>query len=491
MCLSLLFLLASASKLEKCIFDDCNIQKALEMDIEEPIDYALKYFILKRFKKDTEKAVLTLLDAPEDNLYCNMILVRSGDIDNHLEIPLSSKNHILKELGASVADLFFKNKYNFRDLIVLEKAIPPREINDVIKNVWTCDPWVVSKFFIFIETRDIKLENVVNEVMYLAKKGDKQANYLMGVMHLHGIGIEKDLDKALEYFWFSESEEAPQSYIGVARVYMDEERLNEPNAINNLRIALRNSPNSEASYCLHLLTEASSQKEQKGLEYLKAAAYSGYLPAVYKFGVYLSKNNTLEASNTSLNSVMVFHPEILRYDTLAYGCFLEGNYRKALLIYMFLSEFNLPSAVSNTIYLLEKHRLIEDQDIIMCDIFKELAKTDPKYNKNIGDCYLHGNGVKKSYISAFASYLSSRKFSEEGAYNTAVMYEHGLGVPRNLYEAKRIISKYLYHESSYLVKFYSLLRINLKILLYHHYIISTLGILTAVSFSSLFFVKGA
>lgn len=460
------------------------------MDIEEPIDYALKYFVLKRFKKDTEKAVFTLLDAPEDNLYCNMILVRSGDIDNYLDIPLSSKNHILQELGAGVADLFFKNKYDFRDLIVLEKAVPPREINDVVKNVWTCDPWVVSKFFIFIETRDIKLENVVDEVMYLAKKGDKQANYLLGAMHLHGIGVERDLDAALEYFWFSGSEESPQSYIGIARVYMDEEHLNEPSAINNLRIALKSGTNPEASYCLHLLTEANSQKGQKGVEYLKAAAYSGYLPAVYKFGVYLTKNNAIEASNTSLNSVMVFHPEMLRYDMLAYECFLKGDYRKALLIYMFLSEFNLPSAIRNAIYLLEKYRLIEHQDALICDIFKELAKTDPKYNKNIGDCYFHGNGVKKSYISAFASYLSSRKFSEEGAYNTAVMYERGLGVPRNLYEAKRIISKYLYNESSYLVRFYSLLRINLKILLYHHYVISTLGILTAVSFSSLFFVKG-
>jgi len=485
---SVFALLVTASKLEKCIFDDFDIEQALKLDTVEPIDYALRYFILKRFKRDDDTAVFTLLSSPENNEYVGMILARSNELGSHLAVTPVSKNTILREIGDSVANQFYTNRYNFRDLVFLERAVPQIELQDVVKNVWTGDPWIVSKFFFYIETRDISLEHVTEEIRYLAKRGEKQAICLLGLMHLYGIGVAKDLEKALEYFWSNGVDDMPQSLIGIARVYMDSEFRDEENAIKTLEQALRLSPNPEASYCLYILSR--EKNESSMVDSLKSAAYSGYLPAVYHYGLYLSDNGILDSANTSLSSVITFHPGIIRLDALAYNSFLQGNYRKAFLLYLFLCEFRLPSSIKNTIYLIEKYNLFADQDAVMCDIFRNLAKTEMKYSKQLGDCYFYGNGVKKSLLSAFSSYLSSRKFSEEGAYNAAVMYEYGLGIPQNLYEARRIISKYIHHETSYLVRMYALIRINLKILVYHHYIVSTTLILTGITACVLIFFRG-
>lgn len=483
---SLFFLLLKASKLQTCIFDKCDIETALKMEIEEPIDYALKYFLFKRFEKDNEKAAYILLNTPEDNIYANLIICRSNEIENYLEIPIRVKNNILANLASNIAKEFFFNKYQFKDLVVLDKTISPLEIKDVLINIWTLNPQIIAKFFIYIETRDLKLENVVNEIEFLAKNGEKQANCLLGTMYSRGIGVPKNLDKALEHLWYSGVEDSPVSYVALARAYMEDEILNIPLALQYIHSALKTGANPEASYCQYII---SLRNNEKDLDALKAAAYAGYLPAVYEFGLYLSENDAIESGNYSINSILPYHPEIIRFGDMAYEAYLMGNYKKAFMIYLFLFEFNLPVVTKNFIYLLGKFKSIPQQDIISCDIFMSLAKTDPRYNKDVGDCYFGGLGVKQSYSSAFSSYLSSRKFSEEGAYNTAFMYEYGIGVTRNLYEARRIIEKYIVNEATYLVKVYSLIKINIKILMYHHRILFTSLILTIITWCSFVFKR--
>lgn len=482
--------LVAASTLERCIFDDFDIERALELEPQAPIDYALRYFLLKRFKMDNDTAVFTLLSAPDHNEYAGLLLACSNELGDHVVVTPDAKNTILRDVGRNVAEQFYENKYNFRDLIPLQRTVPPAELKDVIKNVWTDDMWIVSKFLFYIETRDIRLEDVIEEVKFLASKRDKQAMCLMGMVYLYGIGMKRDLEKALEYFWSCGADDNTQALVGIARVYMESELYNEESAIKHLEQALKAGSNAEASYCLYRIKKANDKNGTGDISFLKVSAYSGYLPAVYEYGVYLSEKGIVNSSNTSLASIVSYHPDLIKLDALAYNCFLKHKYKKAFLIYLFLSEFNISTATENAIFLIEKHSMFSDQNAVMCNVFKSLAKTEMKYNKHLGDCYLHGHGVKKSLLSAFSSYLSSRKFSEEGAYNTAVMHEYGLGVPQNLYEAKRIISKYVYSESSYLVRVYALARINLKILMYHHYLAAFAVTAVAILISTFFFIRG-
>lgn len=489
----LLFLFALCifcSKMEKCIFEDHDIQKALEMEPEEPIDYALKYFILRQFKRDYKKAIATILDAQEKNAYCNLVLACMDKESKGVNVRDDVKNHFLNEIAVEIGTQFFTNKYCFREHINIKNFVPAIELRDVITNVWSYDPWVITKFFFYVESRAIDLKDVINEIMFLAKKGEKKAIYLLGNIYLFGIGVEKDLEKALQYHWLAKSKNIVQANVGIARVYIEDENLDTKAAIEYLQEALKEGPNPEAAYCMYLLTEENFANDVEKMKNLKMSAFGGYLPAVQRFSAKLSEKGLFELANTSLTSVVSYHPEFLRYDKMAYDAYLDKNIRKALLIYLFLAEFNLATPIKNAILILENHKkLIENQENIKCDIYKALAKKEPKYNKDIGNCYFNGEGVQKSYLSAFSSYLSSRKVSEEGAYNAAIMYEKGLGVPKNLYEAKRIIKKYLYHDEMYLVRFYTLSRIHLKILIFHHFLSTSFITLFLVVVSTLLFIK--
>ncbi|KAM0680082.1 hypothetical protein GINT2_001774 [Glugoides intestinalis] len=461
--------------MEKCIFDDYDIEKALEMVPEEPVDYVLKYFILCQFKRDYKKAIATVLDAQEKNPYCNLLLACMDKERKGFNVRNDVKNHFLNEITSEVAIQFFNNKYSFWELMNIKNVVPSIEIKDVITNVWTSDPWVITKFLFYIESRAIDLRDVVKEIMFLAKKGNEKATYLLGNIYLFGIGAEKDLEKALQYHWLAKSKKVIEANIGIARVYMEDENLNTENAIEYLEEALKAGSSPEAAYCMYLLTEKNVVDDLDDMKNLKVAAFGGYLPAVQKFSENIGiKKGMFEIANTSLISVISYHPEFLRYDRMAYDAYLGNNLRKALLIYLFLAEFNLSNPIKNAILILERHEnLIDNQHNIKYEIYKFLAKKEPRYNKDVGDCYFNGEGVQQSYLSAFSSYLSSRKASEEGAYNAAIMYEQGLGIPKNLYEAKRIITKYLYKDEMYLVRLYALLRINVKILLFNHIVASS------------------
>lgn len=483
----LLSILASelTSELEKCVFEDRNIDKALEMEVKTPIDYALKYFILKKFKGENEKAAMTLLTTPGDNIYCNLLIGRMSNDEPLIEVPVETKNKILSEIGMNISNEFFLNKYNFKDPIDIRKHVSPSELADILKNVKSCDKMITMKFFYYIETRDIKLENVVEELKYLAKKGDPQAHYLLGIMYLTGISFERDVEKALAHFNMSKIKEYPLYHFGLARVYMENEYLDIEKAIEHLTMAHAKSKNAEVLYYLHLLTEFSDE-----IEMLKTSAFTGYLPAVYKFGMFLMNNDAAGSAYHSLFSVSSYHPIFMRYERMAYESYLKGDYAKSLMIYLFLSEFNIPIYAKNAVYISQTHPgVIPDQDKIFCTVCKDLSKTDPKYNKIIGDCYLNGIGVEKSSENAFSSYLSSMKASEEGAYQAATMYEYGIGISKNLYEAIRIINKYLYSDRTYLVKIYASVRIYSKILLEMHPLFSVLSAITLVVISSFYLIK--
>lgn len=483
----LLFLLAArlTSDIEECLFEHRDIDKALEMEIKEPIDYALKYFILRKFKGDNEKAAMLFLTTPEDNIYCNLLIARMPNDEPLIEMPQDIRTKILSEIGFGISNEFFLNKYNFRDPIDIRKHVSQTELRDVIKNIWSCDKIVITKLFYYIETRDIRLEDVVEELKYLAKKGEPQAHYILGIMYLIGISFEKDVEKARAHFMLSKSDSNPLYHLGLARVYMEKEYLDVEKATEHLRQAHAKSKSSEVLYYLHLLTEAPDE-----IEILRTAAFTGYLPAVYKFGAFLLENGMADSAYNSLYSVSSYHPVFMKYERMAYESYLQKDYAKSLMIYLFLSEFNIPVYMKNAVYISQNHPgVIPSQDKIFCNICKDLSKTDLKYNNVIGDCYFNGIGVEKSVENAFSSYLSSMKSSEEGAYKTATMYEYGIGVSKNLHEAKRIIDKYLHSDKTYLVKTYAMIRISIKILLEMHPFISTLSAVALMALSTLYLIK--
>lgn len=477
------------SELETELFHNGNIEKALHMEAKEPIDFALKYFLLRQFGNNSEEAVYNALAASETNDIVQLLTARANSQNGQLQLTPNVRVSILKTLGEQISSQFFENKYNFKELTSLESMDNRIDAQDVLKNLRGRDELITAKFFYYIESRIYLLKDVIEELKYLAGKKNKNAYFFLGQAYFTGSGVEKDIDKAFEYFWASRTGNKSAAFLGIGKILMQPEYKYIEGAINSFKLAKGDIQDAEADYCLHLLIEEANSLEFKDCESLKRSAISGYLPAVQKYTDYYIGQGLMESALFSLMSITQYSPIFIQYDDIAFNSFLKKDYRKACLIYLFLSEFSLPVAISNSIYLMENHTLFDNQDTILFKLYKMLSLTNPSFNKNLGDCYFYGKGVEQSYESAFYSYLASKRYNAEGAYCTAYMLESGLGTPKNLIEAKRIISKYLTKDSLYLVQIYSYIRINIKIILFYYKIhlaaVSTLLCLSGWKYGSL------
>lgn len=109
-----------------------------------------------------------------------------------------------------------------------------------------------------------RYEQALSEFSYLADEGDATAYYYLGKMYAQGLGVEKDDQKAIEYY-----QKAEGSY------------------------------NIDATYELAeiLLKDAKDKEDPKfemGLKYLKRAAYAGQADALYQLGELYENGESVE-----------------------------------------------------------------------------------------------------------------------------------------------------------------------------------------------------
>lgn len=109
-----------------------------------------------------------------------------------------------------------------------------------------------------------RYEQALSEFSYLADEGDATAYYYLGKIYSQGLGVEKDAQKAIEYY-----QKAEASY------------------------------NIDATYELAeiLLQDVSDKDDPKfetGLRYLKKAAYAGQADALYQLGELYEKGESVE-----------------------------------------------------------------------------------------------------------------------------------------------------------------------------------------------------
>ena len=99
-----------------------------------------------------------------------------------------------------------------------------------------------------------KYDQAFAEFTYLAEEGDSIASYYLGKMYAEGLGVEKNEEKAIEFYQKAES-----------------------------------AYNIDATYELAqiLLSQANDKDDERfvaGLKYLKRAAYTGQADALYQLG---------------------------------------------------------------------------------------------------------------------------------------------------------------------------------------------------------------
>ena len=104
-----------------------------------------------------------------------------------------------------------------------------------------------------------RYDQALAEFSYLADEGDATAAYYLGKMYANGEGVEKNDQKAIEYYQKAES------------------AYNIDAAYELAEILLKDAADSE------------DQNFENGLKYLKRAAYAGQANALYQLGEFYEK----------------------------------------------------------------------------------------------------------------------------------------------------------------------------------------------------------
>jgi len=463
-----LYMLNTCCALKNTLFEECNIKKAIEMEPASPEEHVIKYFVQKRFTSDTVKGISYLMSTPAKNSHLGMLLMaRNAKKGGFFNISTRTQAEMFWKICESIAKKYYENCYEFR--VFKQDSQAKTQIKDILITIWSMNKAIITKFYYYVGINKIYVEDVIEELEYLAKHGNPVAFGILGDVYLYGLIGEQDIDRAMEYYLAGKELKDFRSILGIVRVMLKQPGTSTSEIISQLNSVMgmaKDNPEANYLYGKLLLEDKSNMSAilEAGI-YVQKAAMSGYLPAIFKMAESYHRRGMIDIAIRMYMNITEYDSNILKYTRNAEEAYGRREYGKALLYFLFLSEFNISQGTKRAIEVLEAHRnVIENSEALLFSLYMERATTSKKYYKKIGDCYYYGIGVERSMKSAVAYYTSSLPYSDEGRYNLGYMYENGVGVKKDLYLAYRYMSMSPTSDYNYLAFFYAKLRIVSRIL---------------------------
>uniref|UniRef100_A0A8C3IGH6 SEL1L2 adaptor subunit of SYVN1 ubiquitin ligase n=1 Tax=Chrysemys picta bellii TaxID=8478 RepID=A0A8C3IGH6_CHRPI len=222
------------------------------------------------------------------------------------------------------------------------------------------------------------LDNAFKYFHIAAEKGLADAQFQLGVMYHSGSGVKKDYKLAFKYFYLASQNGQPIAVYYLAQMY---------------------------------------------------AAGTG---------VFRSCQNAVEL----YRSVCELGSWSEKFLT-AYFAYQDGNIDSSLIQYALLAEMGYEVAQSNSAYILESEQvkiLSNDQMYPLALLLwnRAAAQGNAFARVKTGDYHFYGYGTKRDYVTAAIHYsLAVDHHIAQAMFNLAYMYEHGLGIPKDIHLAKR------------------------------------------------------
>ncbi|XP_074920580.1 protein sel-1 homolog 2 isoform X8 [Chelonoidis abingdonii] len=295
----------------------------------------------------------------------------------------------------------------------------------------------------------------------LAEKGSHKGQTALGFMFSYGIGMEYNQAKALVYYTFGSlggnlisqmilgyrywvginvprnCEAALTNYRKVAFFIADKLEKNEEMPVEKVRLMEKSenlsSNNDFLDWDVHqyykFLAERGDTQIQKAFYYFLKAAKAGNTHGM----AFLGK---LYRSVCELGS---WSEKFLT----AYFAYQDGNIDSSLIQYALLAEMGYEVAQSNSAYILESEQvkiLSNDQMYPLALLLwnRAAAQGNAFARVKTGDYHFYGYGTKRDYVTAAIHYsLAVDHHIAQAMFNLAYMYEHGLGIPKDIHLAKR------------------------------------------------------
>eukprot|EP00760_Papus_ankaliazontas_P004850 PhM_4_TR12210/c0_g1_i1/m.92333/K14026/SEL1, SEL1L; SEL1 protein len=281
--------------------------------------------------------------------------------------------------------------------------------------------------------------------------------FFNGLDSLEG-AVEANATLAQEYFVNGSRHHDAVSINGLGFIAMNSEPPMPVRAFNMFeRVA--GTGNAEGMYNLAVLlldgAEGVPADPKRAVELLLRASNQRQLLAVDKLAEMHMVGDHVNPSCAvarDLYRVVLQHSEWADMYDEAYKLYEKGEYIPSLVRYLVLSELGYEGAHANAAFLvmnllasdeIESHLLAGHPDHARHFIAKTLYERESKHGSaaamvQLGNFYYYGYGTEQSFERARDLYkLAADGQSAEGAFNSAYVHQHGIGVDRDLHLAKR------------------------------------------------------
>lgn len=266
--------------------------------------------------------------------------------------------------------------------------------------------------------------------------GDALSQYYMGLLYLHGLGVEKDLVKAADYFAPAADQDLPAAQARLGILFLDQG--DHASALRYFDLAARNKQ-TEALYYLAEMTYQGIGRDRS----------CGLASSLYK-----------QAAEKAESIVAPIHEANIAWD--------EGDTETALVAYMLAAEQGFESAQNNVAYILDQTQprrysvatlfssAISSTATYASDVFASAglalmswARSAGQDNVDalvkLGDYYQYGIGLsgpdfEKSascYVRAAEGIPGLAPQSAQAMWNLGWMHENGIGMEQDFHLAKR------------------------------------------------------
>lgn len=262
------------------------------------------------------------------------------------------------------------------------------------------------------------------------KNGDSLCQYEMGVMYLHGLGVNKDAIIAAEYFKVAADQDFPSAQVNLGKLFLDQGDVQT--ATRFFELAARHN-HIEAFYHLAEMSNNGVGRERS----------CGVATVYYK--LVAEKVETIHSAFDEANHA-----------------FDEGDMETALVAYMMAAEQGYEFAQANVGYMLDEYKSVLSLDalipwksrrpsILRNAVLALIYWTRSAKQSNIdsmvkmGDYYLGGFGVDADMERAATCYQTAADSlqSAQALWNLGWIHENGLGVDQDFHLAKRFYDQAL------------------------------------------------
>ncbi|XP_030897665.1 protein sel-1 homolog 2 [Leptonychotes weddellii] len=286
-----------------------------------------------------------------------------------------------------------------------------------------------------------------------AKAGSANAMAFIGKMYLEGnAAAPQNNATAFKYFSMAASKGNAIGLHGLGLLYFYGKGVpvNYAEALKYFQKAAEKGwPNAQFQLGFMYYSGSGVWKDYKlAFKYFYLASQSGQPLAIYYLAeMYATGTGVLRSCRTAVElykGVCELGHWAEKFLT-AYFAYKDGDIDSSLVQYALLAEMGYEVAQSNSAFILEskKAKILEKEKMYPMALLlwnRAAIQGNAFARVKIGDYHYYGYGTKKDYQTAATHYsIAADKYhSAQAMFNLAYMYEHGLGIAKDIHLARRL-----------------------------------------------------